>query len=160
GDSYIAHNQIVDATDVSIVLFGGAGWTQRSVAEDNTIVNAGNSGWAAATVDPLYPNTVHANFTGATLSHNLIWTSPNAFLLLIAGVGTKPWFGDNNSFGYGTVSFTGNTSGSVRINTQMAVAVSRMSGAVVQGNTLLANLAFADLCPHGPYIGVDESSGS
>ena len=160
GDSYIAHNQIVDATDVSIVLFGGSGWTQHSVAEDNTIVNAGNSGWAAATVDPLYPNTVHANFTGATLSHNLIWTGPNAFLLLIAGVGTKPWFGDNNAFGYGTVSFTDNTSGSVRINTQMAVAVSRMSGAVVQGNTLLANLAFADLCPHGPYIGVDESSGS
>ena len=35
-----------------------------------------------------------------------------------------------------------------------------MKGAVVQGNTLLANLAFADLCPRGPYIGVDQSDGS
>ena len=159
-DSHIADNQIVDATDVSIVLFGGATGDQRSVAEHNTIVNAGNSGWAAVTVDPLYPDTVHADFTGATIAHNLIWTGPNAFLLLIAGIGTKPWFGNNNAYGYGTVSFTDNTSGSVRDNTQMAIAVSRMSGAVVQDNTLLANLAFADLCPHGPYIGVDQSAGS
>lgn len=159
-DSYIAHNEIIDATDVSIVFFGGAVGDQRSVAEDNTIVNAGNSGWAGITVDPLYPDTVHANFTGATISHNLIWTSPNAFLLFIAGIGTKPWFGNNNAYGYGPVSFVYNTSGSVRDNTQMAVAVSRMSGAVVQHNTLLANLAFADLCPHGPYIGVDEAAGS
>jgi len=160
GDSRIAHNLIVDATDVSIVLFGGTGWTQRSVAQDNTIVNAGNSGWAAVTVDPLYPNTVRANFSGATIAHNLIWTSPNAFLLLIAGVGTKPWFGDNNAYGYGTVSFLDNTSGSARDNTQMAIAVSRMSGAVVQSNSLLANLAYADQCPQSAYIGVDESAGS
>jgi hypothetical protein len=35
-----------------------------------------------------------------------------------------------------------------------------MSGAVVQRNTLLANLAFADECPYGPYIGTDEAAGS
>ena len=43
-DSRITHNQEVDVTDVSIVLFGGATGDQHSVAEDNTIVNAGNSG--------------------------------------------------------------------------------------------------------------------
>ena len=80
--------------------------------------------------------------------------------MLIAGVGTKPWFGDNNAYGYGPISFSDNTSGLVRDNTQMAIAVSRMSGAVVQHNTLLANLAFADLCPQGAYIGVDQSTGS
>lgn len=166
-DSHIAHNQIVDATDVSIVLFGAAQPTnganvsdQQSVAEDNTIVNAGNSGWSAVTVDPLYPSNLYANFAGATISRNLIWTGPNAFLLLIAGIGTKPWFGDNNAYGYGRVSFLDNTSGSVRVNTQMAIGVSRMSGAVVQGNTLLADLAYADQCPQGAYIGVDQSSGS
>lgn len=165
-DSHIATNQIVDATDVSIVFFGAGHPSeqgtddQRSVAEHNTIVNAGNSGWAAMTVDPLYPSSLHADFAGATMRNNLIWTSPNAFLLLIAGVGTKPWFGDNNAYGYGAMRYVNNTSGSVRVNTQMAIAVSRMSGAIVQGNTLLANLAFADLCPHGPYIGVDQSAGS
>ena len=56
--------------------------------------------------------------------------------------------------------FQDNTSGAVRVNTQMAIAVTRMSGAVVQGNTLLADLAMADLCPNGVYIGVDESDGS
>ena len=159
-DTYIAHNQEIDITDVSIVFFGGAVGDQRSVAEDNTIVNAGNSGWAAVTVDPLYPDTVHADFAGSTIRHNLIWTSPNAFLLLLAGIGTKPWFGNNNAYGYGDVSFLDNTSGGVRDNTQMAIAVSRMSGAVVQGNHLLATLAMADLCPNGPYIGIDEANGS
>jgi hypothetical protein len=165
-DSHIAHNQIVDATDVSIVLFGAGEPTkagtndQRSVVEDNTVVNAGNSGWASMTVDPLFPSNLFADFAGATIRQNLVWTSPNAFLLLIAGIGTKPWFGNNNAFGYGAVRYVDNTSGSARINTQMAIAVSRMSGAIVQGNTLLARLAFADLCPLGPYIGVDQSSGS
>jgi len=160
GDSYIAHNQEIDVTDVSVVLFGGTGWIQRSVVKDNTIVNAGNSGWASMTVDPLYPDTVDADFNGATIIHNLVWTSPNAFLLVIAGIGTVPWFGADDGSGYGQVSYIDNTSGAVRDNTQMAIEVSNMSGAVVQGNTLLANLALADLCPYGPYIGVDNASGS
>jgi hypothetical protein len=160
GDSYIADNQIVDATDVSVVLFGGSQWTQHSIVKDNTIVNAGNSGWASMTVDPLYPDTVHANFAGATMTHNLVWTSPNAFLLVIAGIGTVPWFGADNGSGYGQVKYVDNTSGSVRDNTQMAIEVSNMSGAYVEGNSLLTNLALADLCPFGPYIGVDNSAGS
>ena len=165
-DSHIDHNQIVDATDVSIVLFGAGQPTkagtnaQHSIVESNTVVNAGNSGWAAMTVDPLYPSTLYADFAGATIRRNLIWTSPNSFLLLIAGIGTKPWFGDNNAYGYGAVRFIDNTSGTTPVNTQMAIAVSRMSGAIVQGNTLRANLAFADQCPRGTYIGVDQSSGS
>lgn len=160
GDSYVARNQEIDVTDVSVVLFGGAGWTQHSVVQDNTIVNAGNSGWASMTVDPLYPETVHADFEGATITHNLVWTSPNAFLLVIAGIGTVPWFGADNGSGYGQVKYVENTSGSVRDNTQMAIEVSNMSGALVRGNTLLAKLALADLCPYGPYIGVDNSAGS
>jgi len=42
----------------------------------------------------------------------------------------------------------------------MAIAVTRMSGAVVQDNSLLANLALSDLCPYGPYIGIDDAAGS
>jgi hypothetical protein len=161
-DSYIAHNQIVDATDVSIVVFrsmASGDPDQHSVVEDNTIVNAGNSGWSAFTVDPLYPPS-HLDFSGTTITNNLLWTSPNAFLLLGAGIGTRPWFGDNTAYGDGVVRFTGNTTGKGEINTQMAIAVSRMSGAIVQGNMLRSNLEWADLCPHGSYIGVDDSAGS
>jgi hypothetical protein len=160
--SYIAHNQIIDATDVSIVVFrsmASGNPDQHSVVEDNTIVNAGNSGWSAFTVDPLYPPS-RLDFSGTTISNNLVWTSPNAFLLLGAGIGTRPWFGDNTAYGDGPVKFTDNTSGPGWINTQMAIAVSRMSDATVEGNTLRANLAWADMCPHGPYIGVDDSAGS
>ena len=114
------------------------------------------------TIDPLYQigAAKYDDFAGTTIRDNLIWTSPNGFLLLIAGVGTKPWFGGNTAYAYGPVLFEDNTSGSVRVNTQMAIAVTRMSGAVVDGNTLLADLAQADLCPTGVYIGVDESAGS
>jgi hypothetical protein len=161
GNSWISGNQFVDVTDVSVVNFKDVGSPshQRSVVEHNTIVNAGNSGWAAFTVDPLYPTAAGPfDFAGTTIEHNLIWTSPNAFLLVIAGIGTKPWFGDS-AYGYGRVRFTGNTTGGVRINTQMAIAVSRMSGAVVHGNRLLARLASADACPTA-YIGIDQSAGS
>jgi hypothetical protein len=165
-DSHISGNALVDDTDVSVVLFGAVGPSpdgsdgQHSVVEDNTVVNAGNSGWASMTVDQLFPATNVRDFSGSTIRNNLVWTSPNAFLLLVAGIGTKPWFGSNTAAGIGTVSYEDNTSGAVRINTQMAIAVTRMSGAVVHGNTLLANLAFSDLCPYGPYIGVDDAAGS
>ena len=165
-DSHIAGNALVDNTDVSVVLFGVTGRapdgsdSQHSVVEDNTVVNAGNSGWASMTVDQLFPAANVRDFSGAAMRHNLIWTSPNAFLLLVAGIGTKPWFGSNTAAGIGTVRYESNTSGAVRVNTQMAIAVTRMSGAVVQGNTLLANLALSDLCPYGPYIGVDDAAGS
>ena len=148
-------------TDVSVVVFKDMAHPdhQHSVVRRNTIVNAGNSGWAAFTVDPLYPSTGRFDFAGTVIARNLVWTSPNAFLLTIAGIGTKPWFGDGAAYGYGRVRFTGNTTGSVRVNTQMAIAVSRMSGALVAGNTLLARLAHADACPLS-YIGIDESPGS
>ena len=168
-DSHIVGNQIVDATDVSIVLFGAARPDQatgiphqHSVVEDNTIVNAGNSGWSAMTVDQLYQigAAKYADFDGTSIRDNLIWTSPNAFLLLGTGIGTKPWFGANTAYAYGRVEYLDNTSGDGTINTQMAIAVSRMAGAVVSGNSLRATLALADMCPNGTYIGVDESEGS
>ena len=160
-NSRIEHNQLVDVTDVSVVVFKDMANPdhQHSVVRRNTIVNAGNSGWAAFTVDPLYPSSGRFDFAGTTIARNLVWTSPNAFLLTIAGIGTKPWFGDGAAYGYGRVRFTGNTTGSVRVNTQMVIAVSRMSGAVVAGNTLLARLARADACPLA-YIGIDTSAGS
>jgi len=165
-DSHIAGNALVDNTDVSVVLFGAPGKApdgsdgQHSVVEDNTVVNAGNSGWASMTVDQLFPSDQVRDFAGAAMRHNLVWTSPQGFLLIVAGIGTKPWFGSNTAQGTGDVRYEDNTSGAMRINTQMAIEVSRMSGAVVQGNTLLANLAFFDLCPYGPYIGVDDAAGS
>jgi len=165
-DSHIAGNALVDNTDVSVVLFGATGKApdgsdgQHSVVEDNTVVNAGNSGWASMTVDQLFPATNVRDFSGSEIDHNLVWTSPNAFLLLVAGIGTKPWFGSNTAAGIGTVRYEHNTSGAVRINTQMAIAVTRMSGAVVQDNSLLAELALSDLCPYGPYIGIDDAAGS
>lgn len=165
-DSHIAGNALVDDTDVSVVLFGATGKApdgsdgQHSIVEDNTIVNAGNSGWASMTVDPLFPADQVRDFAGSTIRRNLVWTSPDSFLLLVAGIGTKPWFGQNTAAGIGDVRYENNTSGAVRINTQMAIEVSRMSGAIVRGNTLLARLALSDLCPYGPYIGVDDSAGS
>jgi hypothetical protein len=159
GDAHIARNALVDMTDVSVVLFGVPG-RQHSVVEDNTILSAGNHGWASMTMDPLFPASVKHDFAGATMRDNLVWTSPNGFLLLVAGIGTKPWFGDNTALATGPVFYTGNTSGRARINTQMALAVTRVTDARVTGNSLLADLRMAGLCPFGPYIGVDSSPGA
>jgi len=160
GNARIAYNQMVDVTDVSFVMFKDFATPshQRSIVYDNTIVNAGNSGWAAFTIDPLYPAPGTFDFSGTTIRHNLVWTSPNASLLVIAGIGTQPWFGDAD-YGTGPVYFVDNTSGGVRVNTQMAIAVSRISDVMIRGNTLLARLAEQDACPLS-YIGVQESPGS
>ena len=159
GNTLVADNQMVDVTDVSVVMFRVAPSTghQRSVARDNVVVNAGNSGWAAFTVDQLAGEQGRWDFAGTEISHNLVWTSPNASLLTVAGIGTQPWFGEAGH-GTGPVRFVDNTTGRVRINTQMAFSVSRMSDVTATGNSILATLRQHTACPT-TYVGVEDAPG-
>ncbi|MCL4291699.1 MAG: hypothetical protein KJ056_01515 [Acidimicrobiia bacterium] len=160
GNTEVAHNRMVDVTDVSVVMFrvGKATGHQRSVAHDNVVVNVGNSGWAAFTVDQLAGPGGPWDFSGTEIRHNLVWTSPNASLLTVAGIGTEPWFGDVVGHGTGPVRFVDNTTGGVRINTQSAFMVSRMSDVTATGNTILALRRQHSACPAG-YVTVDEAPG-
>lgn len=160
GNTEVAHNQMVDITDVSVVMFRVAPATghQRSVAHDNVVVNAGNSGWAAFTVDQLAGAGTTWSFAGTEIRNNLVWTSPNASLLTVAGIGTQPWFGDIVGHGTGPVRFVGNTTGGVRINAETAFMVTRMSDVTATGNTLLTRLRDHSGCPDG-YATVGEAPG-
>lgn len=157
GNTEVARNQMVDVTDVSVVMFRVAPATghQRSTAHDNVVVNAGNSGWAAFTVDQL-AGAGTWSFAGTEIRDNLVWTSPNASLLTVAGIGTMPWFGDVVGHGTGPVRFVGNTTGGVRINTETAFSVSRMSEVTATGNTLLTRLRDHSACPDA-YVTVQEA---
>jgi hypothetical protein len=159
GNTDVGRNQMVDVTDVSVVMFKVAPATghQRSTAHDNTVVNVGNSGWAAFTVDQLAGATT-SNFAGTEIRHNLVWTSPNASLLTVAGIGTQPWFGDVVGYGTGPVRFVDNTTGGVRINTETAFSVTRMSDVTATGNTLLTLRQNHTQCPKG-YVTVGEAPG-
>lgn len=159
GNTEVARNQMVDVTDVSVVMFKVAPATghQRSTAHDNVVVNVGNSGWAAFTVDQLAGATT-SDFSGTEIRHNLVWTSPNASLLTVAGIGTQPWFGDVVGYGTGPVRFVDNTTGGVRINTETAFSVSRMSDVTATGNTLLTLRQNHTQCPKG-YVTVGEAPG-
>lgn len=159
GNTEVARNQMVDVTDVSVVMFKVPASTghQRSVAHDNVVVNVGNSGWAAFTVDQLAGPGTASDFGGTEIRHNLVWTSPNASLLTVAGIGTRPWFGDVVGTGRGPVRFVDNTTGGVRINTQSAFMISRLSDVTATGNTILALRRQHTACPAG-YVTVDDES--
>jgi hypothetical protein len=159
GNTDVARNQMVDVTDVSVVMFKVAPATghQRSRAHDNVVVNVGNSGWGAFTVDQLAGATT-SDFSGTEIRHNLVWTSPHASLLTVAGIGTQPWFGDVVGYGTGPVRFVDNTTGGVRINTETAFSVSRMSDVTATGNTLLVLRQNHTQCPKG-YATVGEAPG-
>jgi hypothetical protein len=159
GNTDVARNEMVDVTDVSVVMFKVPPATghQRSTAHDNVVVNAGNSGWAGFTVDQLAGATT-SDFAGTEIRNNLVWTSPNASVLTVAGIGTQPWFGDVVGYGTGPVRFVDNTTGGVRINTETAFMVTRMSDVTATGNTLLTLRQNHTQCPKG-YVTVGEAPG-
>jgi hypothetical protein len=147
-NTLVKGNQIVDATDVGIVVFTAAPATQKSTVTGNTIVSAGNSAFGALAFDPLhspaYP--VNPNFTGASLNGNSLWSSPNTHFIIGLAVGSRPWFGSQirikgvlstGNIGHGG-SATNNTTAGVQTRFGVGISVSGMDSATVQSNTFRA----------------------
>lgn len=145
-DSLIENNHIVDATDVSIVLFRAHPAIQRSVVRGNFALNAGNNAYGMFGVDPLFyeddgspPAVANQQFYGTEMSSNTMWTSPAVFVQIPLAIGTRPWFETTGSvhsnLGYGG-RFIGNTSGSQSVRSVSGIVVSGMLDVVVQSNTL------------------------
>jgi hypothetical protein len=145
-NTLVQGNQIVDATDVGIVVFTAAPATQKSLVTGNTIVSAGNSAFGALAFDPLYSPAypVNPDFTGASFTNNVVWSSPNTHFIIGLSVGSRPWYGTNaiingvtstGSIGYGA-SATSNTTAGVLTNFGEAITVAGMDSATVRGNAL------------------------
>jgi hypothetical protein len=138
-NSTVQGNQIVDPTDVGIVVFTAYPATQSSKVTHNVVISAGNSAFGAMGFDPLQNRSAGApDFTGATLSDNTLWSGPNTHFIIGLAVGTRPWYA-NGSIGYGATA-TGNTTAGVQTQFGAGIVVSGMEGATVQGDVFDASL--------------------
>jgi hypothetical protein len=148
----VADNEIVDATDVGIVLYRVDGGTQASVVEGNRIVAAGRSAFAALAADPLMQGGgAQFSFRGASFRDSELWTGSRTHFDIGLAVGTHAWFGAISDKGTGA-SFTGNTTGALSIRTTNAFAVDGMLDATVRDNSLRALPMEATACPVGPSV--------
>ncbi|HET9229551.1 MAG TPA: hypothetical protein VFR31_22915 [Thermoanaerobaculia bacterium] len=134
-DASVMHNQIVDATDVAIVLFRAHPAVQRSQVRFNRILGAGNSAYGAITVDGLSGRGTKPDFHGAGIVGNTFWNAPGTHFDIGISVGTGAWFGPKADIASG-VSVTGNDTAGVPTRVDTGIAVSGMLDAQVQGNGL------------------------
>lgn len=164
-NALVENNEVIDATDVPIVLFRSDVAVQRSTVRNNLLLNAGNSAYGGLVVDPLYSasGTNTYDFTGASVTGNTLWTGSRVHYDIGISVGTKAWFGSTADAGVG-VSVTDNTTGSQQARVDIGIAVAKMFNVYVQSNTLSAPLVNSD--PDCPNVNVlaavsaGEASGS
>ncbi|MHB8465979.1 MAG: hypothetical protein ACYDH6_22925 [Acidimicrobiales bacterium] len=167
--SRVALNQIIDATDVPIILFespmtDGMNPPQASEVSANVIVSAGNSAYSALAADPGW-NPVGAgdpaegpgsrDFTGAVIGGsvpvptggqptapgqgNLMWTGPRTHFNAAISDGTTDFYGPMAYDGRGA-QVLNNTTGSGWANAAAGIVVSGMMKTRVKGNTLAVTL--------------------
>ncbi len=154
-DVKIEYNEIVDVSDVGIVIFRTTnGNPQRSRVRGNKILNAGNSAWAAIGADPLFSATGSGShsFVGASVTENVIWSGRGHFDVgLMVGTMITP-FSQPNDMGFGA-SFTNNSVGTATATAKVdvGIGVSGMLQATVTGNSLNVTLVNTNdngrLCP-------------
>jgi hypothetical protein len=142
----VENNEVVDATDVAIIVFRSAPAIQRSKVRNNKILNAGNSAYGALVADPLNETPgVSKDFTGTVFANNTFWTG-RAHYDVGLGVGTRAWFGNNSALGTGA-HFTDNTTGTQSVNVNSGIVVGGMLNTFVQGNNLSTLLQQTTFCP-------------
>lgn len=148
----VENNEIIDATDVPIVLFRACPAVQASTVRFNTALNAGNSAYGGIVADALTPAFQNASCTGApsfagsTISNNTLWTGAGHYDIALS-VGTRAWFGTSSITATGA-SFQFNTSGSQPVRVDTGIGVSGMLGATVLSNTLNTQLVNSGACPN------------
>lgn len=143
----IRKNDIIDPTDVGIVIFGHDRWSakqmvQASVARGNRIVHAGNSAYGSLVFDTIY-QCHHCRFSGS-MTHNLILAGREVHSDIMLSVGTGPWktpagAPSNDHLGYGATMSDNRTiwgDANQRVRVQVGIAVDGMLNATVQGNRL------------------------
>lgn len=168
----IENNAIVDVTDVGIILFSPSDLSsnpQRSTVRYNTILNAGNSAFAALALDPMTgvrqdnctfgaPRPPVNYFTGTQVTNNTLWTGSQAHFDIAISVGTQAWFCLNYGIG-GTVS--NNTTSSQKVNVKIGILVADMEQVTVQGNWLdIRGFITVNSCPSGGVLVASNTTGS
>lgn len=143
-DAEVTGNEIVDATDVPLIVFGqSGGLTQRSRLDGNLVANPSQSAYAALGVDPWNnlpgtgdgPGVATRDFAGSTLDDNVFWNTPRSSHAIGITVGTRAWTGDFSFNGRG-MAVRDNTTGGLGLYARTGIVVAGMLGATVTGNAL------------------------
>jgi hypothetical protein len=147
-------NDIIDPTDVGIVLFGQDQAVQESTAFHNTILNAGHSAWGSLGLDT--GECSGCLFSGPGIHDNLILAGRSQHIDLMLYVGTGPWLAPSCPAGRGCGSggvMTGNATiwgdEEQRIVVQHSIVVDGMLNAFDQGNALFIQPKNIGRCYHG-----------
>ncbi|HET9767434.1 MAG TPA: DUF4214 domain-containing protein [Thermoanaerobaculia bacterium] len=158
----VDNNEVVDATDVGIIIFRADPAVQKSVAKNNRVLASGNSAFAALAYDGQDFAPANPSFSGASFNNNTLWTSPTAHFDLGISVGTRAWFGNATSATGGAV--TANTTGSQTARVDTGIAVAGMLNANVQSNTLtvtlVSNLGNCPSATVGAAVSAGGASGT
>jgi len=138
----ITNNSVIDMSDVGIIIFESDLVTQRSLVQGNTVVQYGQSAYAAYAADPLRPSEVRGtpSFVGSSVTGNTLWTTERTHFHIGLSVGTRPWFGTTGNDGTGA-SFTNNSVPTgARVWAPNGIVVSGMLNVTVTGNNVDTSL--------------------
>ncbi|MEM7535405.1 MAG: DUF4214 domain-containing protein [Chloroflexota bacterium] len=162
-NSTVEYNDVVDATDVGIIVFWAYPATQQSKVKHNVVINAGNSGYGSYGIDTWRDASIQPSFAGTQINNNSLWTSPTAHSDIALIVGTKAWHGNATNKGTGA-QVSNNTSEGQILRTTTAIMVSGMLNATVQGNNFpaiqLGNYAACPMHNVVASVGAGWASGS
>jgi hypothetical protein len=154
----ISDNQVVDATDVGIVVYRNTpASAQHSVVTGNYLLSAGNSMYGGMGFDPLYNPAGAAqtlSFAGSAIEGNQLWTGPDTHFDIALTDGSRAWYAraGANPADTGTgASITGNSTGTLAARVQTGVAVNGMINTTVTGNSLTFTHITSGTCPKQNY---------
>jgi len=167
----IKNNDIIDPTDVGIVIFGHTpDGVQKSTAFSNTIVHAGLSAYGSLVFDTTADNCMGCIFSGAGMYGNLILAGRTVHSDIMLSVGTGPWRTPNCPSGSGCGSgakmnnnYTIWGDDNQKVIVQHAIVVDGMLNANSLGNRLYVEPLPLGACYHGPGVRNDlpgHASGS
>ncbi len=173
-DAVIINNEIIDPSDVGVVIFNpGLVTPQRSQVISNKILFAGVNGWGGITIDHivesqtlckgLNPNgpydcqdmgidAITADFTGTLVQDNLIWSSDTAHTNVGVSVGVHMW--GIRMFGKGSQVLQNRFGTSQQpLNAGVGIAIAGMKQPIVLDNVLnLELLPSAVSCLSAPLV--------
>jgi hypothetical protein len=145
-NTLVENNEIVDATDVAIVIFGSVLTPQRSIAQNNRILNVGNSAYGGLVYDSWKNDAAQVDFSASAMNNNLLWSGPSVHFDIALAMGSRPWDGDSTNRAFGA-KMLNNTSGISKINVDTGISVSGMTNTTVTGNTLDMTHLNVNTCP-------------
>jgi Domain of unknown function (DUF4214) len=132
----IESNDIVDMSDIGIVLFASPHVPQASKIRNNRIVSAGNSMNAPFSADPSTGNRggQMLDFTGTEFQNNVFWTGPYTTFDFGIEAGAREYFhASENSDGKDPV-YINNTTGILSARVHAGIAVAGMLDVTIQND--------------------------